>query len=470
MATETSTPDDHKIRVISIYATRWQSSGDPDPNQPHLSLGRLEEFYSLFQDQLPHVIASATFTADSVKFVPTTDEVEELAEGTSVFTPSEAGVEIVHAESRLFLLPSDQVVATLDFEVLSQPVDIDPDPVIALLERCAYARVLIDGADLETHISALAEAAGAEPVEANTALPPERHQIVFSAHVQERELPGDEMIKRILYRVDPPNRPEFMEYKRPSGLNQDKTTLCAVTPNVSFLYGHPPYVENSVFLTVVQAVGTAARFRQIWRKAYRQVRAFRRDGQDEGVGTQQREGLEFLADELGNLVLDLSFSVETSADLGLLIPSIRIESFHKELYAAMELRERAETVSRMFSRLDASIRSELTAIEIRDRQRQEEKQLRWGFAFSVLSFIGIPIGFLGAYFGINASQVDPGLSIFDWGRYWIAYVVAGVLALIPILCFLFLNWRALRTTQRQRAERLRRLEEEARDNAVKEAV
>ena len=37
--------------------------------------------------------------------------------------------------------------------------------------------------------------------------------------------------------------------------------------------------------------------------------------------------MEFLADELGNLELDLSFSVEASADLGLLIPLLRIESF-----------------------------------------------------------------------------------------------------------------------------------------------
>jgi hypothetical protein len=170
------------------------------------------------------------------------------------------------------------------------------------------------------------------------------------------------MIKVILYRVEPPNRPEFMEYRKPSGLNEIDRTLCAVTPYVSLLYGQQSYVENSVFLTVVQAVGTAARFRQIWHKAHGQVREFRRSGQEEEPGTQRRGGLEFLADDLGNLELDLSFSVDASADLGLLIPALRIESFHKELYAAMELRERAETVSRMFIRLDASIRSELTAI------------------------------------------------------------------------------------------------------------
>jgi hypothetical protein len=265
--------------------------------------------------------------------------------------------------------------------------------------------------------------------------------------------PDDDIIKDILYRVEPPNRPEFMEYRKPSGLNQVGRTLCAVTPYVSLLYGQQTYVENSVFLTAVQAVGTAARFRQIWHKAHGQVRKFRNDDQEERLGAQRRGGLEFLADELGNLELDLSFSVETSADLGLLIPALRLESFHKELYAAMELRERAETVSRMFTRLDASIRSELTAIEIRERQQQEEKRLRWGAAVSFLGLIAVPIGFLGAYFGINGREVNSDWSIFDMNHYEPAYLAAGSLALIPFISFLVLNGRAWLTSRREKKQR-----------------
>ncbi len=169
--------------------------------------------------------------------------------------------------------------------------------------------------------------------------------------------------------------------------------------------------------------------------------------------------MEFLADELGNLELDLSFSVETSADLGLLIPSLRLESFHKELYAAMELRERAETVSRMFSRLDASIRSELTAIEIRERQLEEEKRLRRSAAVSVLSVIGIPLGFLVTFFGINAIQVKGSWSMFSLHHYLWAYVAAGLLAVAPLVTFMALNGQALvrnRTEKAKRAELLRR--------------
>ncbi|HEY3749962.1 MAG TPA: hypothetical protein VGL80_12255, partial [Pseudonocardiaceae bacterium] len=223
----------------------------------------------------------------------------------------------------------------------------------------------------------------------------------------------------------------------------------------------PEYVENSVFLTVVQAVGTSARFRQIWHKAHGRVRDFRSNGQEAKVGVQRKAAMEFLADELGNLELDLSFSVEASADLGLLIPLLRIESFHKDLYAVMELRERANTVSRMFTRLDASIRSELTAIEIREQQENEERRLRRGAAVSVLSFVAVPLGFLLAFFGINADQVNGDWSIFDLGHYLTVYVAATALAVTPFIAFLILNGRAWLVSYREKKDRKLRTAQEA---------
>jgi formate-dependent nitrite reductase membrane component NrfD len=112
----------------------------------------------------------------------------------------------------------------------------------------------------------------------------------------------------------------------------------------------------------------------------------------------------------------------------------------------------------MFSRLDASIRSELIAIEIRERQQQEEKRLRWGIAVTVLSLIAVPIGFLGAYFGVNASEVNDDWSMFDMSHHRFAYITAGCLMFIPFICFLVLNgnsWLANRREKKQREENLR---------------
>jgi hypothetical protein len=448
--------DDHEIRVISIYATRWRYRGHSDSSE-HLKLGRLEEFYGLFRDQLPQIICRAPHAATALTLTPPGGDGAQPAASPGPLAAQGAEVKITQAESWLFVLPSDQVVAVLDFHFASRPLNIDPAPTIRVLERCAYAQLLVDGSDLETHIAALARQAGADPIDASTLLPPERHQVVFAPYVKGGSVPDTAAVKRIIYRVEPPNRPEFMQIRLPSGLNEAQHTLGAVTPYVSLLYGHQDYIENSVFLTAVQAVGTTARFRQIWHKAHGQVRDFRYEMQNADVGKQRRADMEFLVDELGNLELDLSFSVETSADLGLLIPALRLESFHKELYAAMELRERAETVSRMFSRLDASIRSELTAIEIREHQGEEVKRLRRDAAVSVLSFIGFPLGFLFTFFGINATQVNNSWSIFNIHHYLAVYLTAGALALTPLVTFALLNGRAWLRSRRDKTVRENRL-------------
>lgn len=452
MAEDAGISDPQDVRVISVYATRWRRQWQGGSH--HLELGRLEEFYTLFREQLPSELAHVTIDPNEVSF-PSLQGFPSLQDNART---NRAELEVTRVELWLFALPSDQVVAALDLDFRNPPVGTDVSRIINVLEHGAYGHISILGQGLEKYIATLAKDGGAEEIDASTQLPPERHQIVFAPNIG--NLANiEETIALILYRSDPPYRPQFMQVRRPSGLNADKA-IGAVTPYVSLLSGHPEYVENSVFLTVVQAVGTSARFRQIWHKAHGRVREFRYSGQQQGVGVQDKAAMEFLADELGNLELDLSFSVDASADLGLLIPLLRIESFHKDLYAAMELRERAETVSRMFTRLDASIRSEITAIEIREQQEAETRRLRRNAAVSVLSFIAVPLGFLLAFFGINAQQVASNWSIFDWGHYVTVYIAAAVLAVTPLIAFLFLNGRAWVHTRRTKQERAARVAKE----------
>jgi hypothetical protein len=447
-ATETEKSfEKHEIRVISIYATRWRHRRTA-LEEPRLALGRLlplgrlEEFHDLFREQLPGVLYCKELSSAELKFNP------RRARGARKDFPAPApqdgpgeGVTISTAGIWLFVLPSDQVVAALDLKYRSAPLDRDPGPTVTVLERCAYAEFQLGEDTLVQHVARLAEKVGAEQLDGSSGLPPERHQIVFASRLDGHEPPNGEIVKRILYRIDPPIRPEFMDIEEPHDLNQDSRTRGAVTQYTSLLYGHPDYIENSVFLTTVQAVGTAARFRQIWHKAHGQVRDFRYERQEPESGKQRREDMEKLVDELGNLELDLSFSVETSADLGLLIPSLRIESFHRALYAAMELRDRADTVSRMFARLDSSIESELTAIDIRERNAASRKSTNRDWAISLLTLAGVPLGFLLAFFGINASQVDSAQSMFDLRHYAWAYVLAAVLAGVPAIALL---WPLLR--------------------------
>jgi hypothetical protein len=477
------------VRVIGVFATRWRYPGyGQNQNVPDFEMGRLAEFYTLYRDQLPQVLAHEVVDVSTLTFIPEADDVD--------ITWAE-DVDVTFAEARLFALPSDQVVAALTLDFQTADVRHDQDTTVKILELFAYADVGIDREPLATYIARLARREGAEaiiddsvtelletagptgttepatakaipakgaPTDADTLdggkLPPERHQIVVVDRPLDEGGYDDnvvkQMVKRILFRIDHPYREGFVAEKRPAGLNQEQSRLGAVTPYVSLIYGHEEYVANSVLLTVVQAIGTAARFRQIWRDAYHHVRTFRSTTQKAEVGQQRRADLEDLVDRLGNLELDLSFSVETSADLGLLIPSLRIESYHRDLYKVMELPARARTVSRMFARLDSSIRSELTAIEIRERREEERKRLRGAVAASLLGFVLAPLGFLMAFFGINAVQVNSQFSLFDWRHYWAAYVVAAAIAVLPLIVFVALygwSWFVDRRRDRRRSRR-----------------
>jgi hypothetical protein len=429
-----------------------------------LPLGRLEEFHDLFREQLPRVLYCEKRGSAEVQFdTRRARGSQEAATATAQQDGLGEGVTISKVGIWLFMLPSDQVVAALDLEYWSAPLDSDPGPTVNVLEQCAYAEFHLSGDTPAQHVARLAEEVGAQPLEGSAELPPERHQIVFASCLEGHDPPDKEIVKRILYRVDPPIRPEFMDIEEPPDLNQDSRTRGAVTQYTSLLYGHPDYIENSVFLTTVQAVGTAARFRQIWHRAHGQVRDFRYERQEPESGRQRREDMEKLVDELGNLELDLSFSVETSADLGLLIPSLRIESFHRALYAAMELRDRADTVSQMFDRLRSSIGSELTAIDIRERNVASRMSTNREWAIGLLTLAGVPLGFLLAFFGINASQVSGAQSMFALRHYAGAYVVAVILAVVPAIALLLPLLRERRRVRRQDRQRKDRRRRERRD-------
>lgn len=442
-------PDESQnVRVISIYATAWRhrvsrsapARGPEKMLEERLPLGRrLEEFHYLFRDQLPRILDDRSVDVSEVDLVIESDPDQPDAAPASHPHPGERALDSVQAW--LFCLASDQVVLALDVEFSSPPLDIDSQLMIDILEHCAFAQLTVGGATIGEYAATWAEECGCKPLEEDVSLPsetyrrqlpPERHQIVFAAPNEGRAPLSESQLEAILYRVDPPFRPEFIDIKAPLGLNpsgQPRRGL--VTPYTSLLIGHHEYIENTVFLTTVQAVGTAARFRQIWHRAYTLVRDFRQDKQAENVGEQHRSGMEELADELGNLELELSFSVETSSDLGLLIPTLRSVSFQRELYEALELHERSARVSQLFTRLDASIRSELTAIDIRDTTAGDRRRRRWTLAVNILTTFVVPIGFLLSYFGVGTGDATE--SMFHFGHYRMVYLAALALALLPLV-------------------------------------
>jgi hypothetical protein len=66
-----------------------------------------------------------------------------------------------------------------------------------------------------------------------------------------------------------------------------------------------------------------------------------------GSTRARRQGLERISDQLRGLELRLSYSVKASADFGLLVLSMRAESFDQALYESMGLAGRAAAAARM---------------------------------------------------------------------------------------------------------------------------
>jgi hypothetical protein len=413
MSTERAVTAQRSVRVVSMYATRWKDAGKgPPPTKLDLE-PRLARHYDHYQDRLPRRLLHRPAT-----------NVAEVR-----FSKQQPDVTLTSAEVSLFALPSNQIVCEVTLTIDTDPFSVETVKagVAGVLERCIEGDLQVQGKSLAKYVDNLAEEVKAEsiPSEAEDLLL-ERHLLVFVPRSDEDEgPPGQPVIDEIVYRDAPPYREEFTKLQSAQQLNQEGRTLGAVNQYVSLLYGHEKFVEDSVFISTVQALGTASRFRQIWHEAYREVQHFRTEKQSQGFGKQTREDLERLADNLGNLEFDLAFSVE--------FPLIRIESFHSALFDALDLTEQTRTLSRMFAQLSGSVRSEITAIEIRERRRDLYRQKWNAAAASVISFLAFPISFVVAFFGINATQVSSQYSMFDYHHYWWVYIIGFLLATVPAI-------------------------------------
>lgn len=441
------------VRVVNIYATPWTFNGSLNENEGQpLDLGGLEQHYTLYREQLPRLLPPRVLSDwignNEVELAQTVD-----------------GVRVADARAELFTLPSKQVVLAVTMSLAGATLTDTQQvtPIATVLDQGIFGQILLGSRRLETALpeklpeklpdggKGFSRDVPGEP------LLPERHQLIFvSNSTPKQPVPSQQVIDKILYRSTPPYRPEFVDPRRPEQLNnprepaasgvtgqgrtsglvrrhhrdtnqhhvQQPPTLGVVTPYASLLYGHRDYVEASIFLSTVHAVGTAARFRYIWREAYHQVLQFREQKQAMLTGEQTRDDLEILADNLGNLEFDLTFSVE--------FPLLRIETFQSDLYKAMDLDTQANTLSQMFDQLGGSLRSEITAIEVREQHRIERQKLGKSVAAGLLSLIGVPVGFVVAFLGINTTEVPDGrLSMWD-PHYSPLYLIASSFALFPV--------------------------------------
>ena len=427
LGTEAARPSvRQKVRVTNLYATPWHlADGTGGHELPRfLDLGRLEHHYRLSADQLPRVLCRETLDAGAVTF-QRWHPVDAVAGGWAWF----------------FQLPSGQLVAALTVDV-----HCGLGEVIDLLEDSYYGDVCVGGTPVEQYAQAMAVQLGAEGDSAPGFLS-ERHQIVFSADTVPED--SEDLVQRLIYRADLPYRKDYSAIRYPAELNRRPGWLVAVGPYVSVVCGQQNYVENAIFASAVQGVGAAAQLRAIRQAAYADVRLFRSIEGTPGTTRDRRRALEQIADQLGDLELELSYSVEASADLGLLVPSLRTESFHNALYESIGLARKAATAERMLERLGAAISAELTAIESIERRADDNRRVRYAAAVGFVSAVAIPASLILTFLGINASQVNPGRSMFS-AHYLGMYVAVAALIVIGVALSLGLWMQHRRDARHQR--------------------
>jgi hypothetical protein len=418
-----------------VYATSWHlADRTATADLPeHLRLWRFEDYYRLSADQLPAVLHR-----------------EGLDASTLGFQRWQHAARVTGARVWLFRLPSGQIVAVVSLDIHGELLD-----TIDLLEDCYFADVRAGQATIEEHVYGLATQLGADTSAGHRFLP-ERHQIVFDQSPAPDGDDGEDLIQRLIYRADLPYRKEYSAISYPAELNRRPGWLAAVGPYVSVVCGHSDFIENSIFASAVQAVAAAAQLRAIRQAAYADVRMFRDLQAADGTTQARRRTLEQIADQLGDLELELSYSVEASADLGLLVPSLRAESFHNALYESMSLAGKAATAGRMLQRLSAAISAELTAIESAERRADDNRRVRYAVAVGFVSAVAIPASLILAFLGINASQVNSSVSMFS-DRYLGMYLtVSGVIVLGAIVSLgLWVQQRRNIRQHRSRAQRPR---------------
>jgi len=412
-------------RISTVIATSTETA-DPlraegRPPGELLRLGRLATFYQDAAGQLPRVLA-----------------VRDLDPAILTFRRAAASTPTVRA-GRLWLfdVQAGPVVAVLSLDLDSAPLALVP-----ILEDLYYDDVLIDQtppAAVVTSLLATTDVTLREPDEPLT-LTAQRHQMVFTSAVFD-----EDTVQRLIYRADLDWNPHYSSITYPAELNRRPTSAAAVGAYVCVLAAQQDYVENCALLSAVQVVAATGKIRQVRLTAFDALVRVRDLACDRAALTTaaRRAELARLHENLAEQELQLTFGVEGACEIGILIPALRIDSFHRQVVAATGLRDNLATVSGMLTRAGSVLAAEEASQAAFDAQRADLRRLRYGVAVGLLSVVAVPIGIILGFFGGNYTQVDGNRSMFDWTHYHDIYLttLGLILAAAAVFAALYLHER-----------------------------
>lgn len=418
------------VILSTLYGTGWQpvEGNGTLPPSDNLGFGDLARYY----DDAEQLLPSAT--------------VRHWAGDEVGFTDGTGDADVVWARLWLFRTASGQSVPALSLGLNAAGADDEgraPDDayigllrgVVDLLNTCRDLDVTLGGVALGDRIEQLGRETGADPT---GGVSRERHQLVVGPALPDR-LAGDDrriLVEQLVYRTNQRFRDTPETFASPEELNKRPGATVVVGPYVSLLFGTDDEEDNAAFVSAAQLVASAARLRYIREAADRNLRTFR-DAQRHPPGGRlgnaaKRRILGQAADTLGDLELELSFSVEAAADISLIVPSWRVTAFHDALFVQMGLRRKFRIVSRMLRRLARSIQAETLSLDALDRHGEGERRRRWEAAYFYLATIPLAAALAVGFLGMNASEVVVGESM--WApRYHAMYMLVTAVVLGGIL-------------------------------------
>jgi hypothetical protein len=414
---------DRPIHRLSTIVATGAETPDPleaigGPPGEFLRLGRLGAFYARSERQLPRVMLREAIDVTGLKFRRWTQ-------------PASA---VRQAFVWAFDVPAGPIVMVFTIDVSYDLLELIP-----LLEDCYYDDITIANETVADTVEVLLQNAAPTVGRLSLRADDQRHQFVFTSGAAASA--SDDLLQRLIYRADLGWRPEHSSICFPGELNRRPTSRAAMGAFVSVLAGQQDYIENCALLSAVQIVSAMAKVRDIRADAYASLIDLRQLSSDRsGMRTgDRRAALTQIADAAARQELQLTFGVETAQEIGILVPSLRVDEYHRQLAECTGLGDNIRTVSGMLARLSSVITNEKASQDAYDARREDLRRLRWGIAVGILSVVAVPIGIILGYFGGNYPEVDPRASMFSWHHYHDLYLtVFGIIAVSAAIFILLL--------------------------------
>jgi hypothetical protein len=341
-------------------------------------------------------------------------------------------------------VPACSIVLVLEFVIASASVR----DLIDVMEDVRYRDVtrlnsaLLSGLDLSVHGEFNGDLLDKGSI---------THRLILLPESATR--PSWDYDQRLIYKADLAAVQEHCRIAYPHELNRREHAVAAVGTEGSVLWGQEEWLENAVTLSAIQLVGSASKVREIDRRAYDELSQF--DDSNSTLLTAnlrrtERSRVIDAARALSDIEAQLTFGVEATQNLMLIVPSARVDTFHRQLYGNFDLRLQADLASRMLERLRAAINSRVLEIDTHEAQLTADRlQLvadrRRPFDLSValLTLLVVSPTLVFGFLGSNVSEVPTGVSIFDSRlRYWVFGLgLAPVILLGVVWIYWWLNRR-----------------------------